>query len=186
MKRMPLITFLVAALLVLATATAAFARSEAENEDSQRGDDERPGLAAVRAATASFRDVDDAIEAGYARFVDAKGVACIDSPYGAMGIHYVKGSLIGTMNPTTPQALVYEPLKNGKLRLVAVEYIAFQSDWDATHASPPWLFGQEFMRTAAPNRYGIPAFYALHAWIWKHNPSGMFASWNPRVSCRFA
>jgi hypothetical protein len=33
------------------------------------------------------------------------------------------------------------------------------------------------------NRYGLPAFHALHAWIWKFNPSGTFAMWNPRVSC---
>jgi hypothetical protein len=35
----------------------------------------------------------------------------------------------------------------------------------------------------APNRYGLPAFYELHVWAWKTNPSGMFADWNPRVSC---
>lgn len=23
----------------------------------------------------------------------------------------------------------------------------------------------------------------LHAWIWKHNPSGTFAEWNPNVRC---
>jgi hypothetical protein len=56
--------------------------------------------------------------------------------------------------------------------------------WDATHSSPPALFGQEFMVTPSPNRFGIPAFYALHAWIWKENPSGLFSPWNPRVSCR--
>jgi hypothetical protein len=25
--------------------------------------------------------------------------------------------------------------------------------------------------------------WALHVWVWKHNPSGMFADWNPQVSC---
>ena len=34
-----------------------------------------------------------------------------------------------------------------------------------------------------PNRYGLPPFYELHAWIWKHNPRGMFDDWNPLVSC---
>jgi hypothetical protein len=50
------------------------------------------------------------------------------------------------------------------------------------------LFDQEFMVTPHPNRFGLPAFYSLHAWIWKHNPAedGMFAMWNPDVSCAAA
>jgi hypothetical protein len=44
--------------------------------------------------------------------------------------------------------------------------------------------GQVFHYTASPNRYGIPAFYALHVWAWKENPNGTFADWNPKVSCR--
>lgn len=35
----------------------------------------------------------------------------------------------------------------------------------------------------AANRYDIPAFYELHAWVWKHNPSGVFEGWNPSVHC---
>jgi hypothetical protein len=36
------------------------------------------------------------------------------------------------------------------------------------------------------NRYGIPAFYELHAWLWKLNPRGLFDDWNPRVTCAHA
>jgi hypothetical protein len=25
--------------------------------------------------------------------------------------------------------------------------------------------------------------YALHVWVWRHNPEGLFAETNPRVSC---
>jgi hypothetical protein len=25
--------------------------------------------------------------------------------------------------------------------------------------------------------------YVLHAWIFEHNPAGMFEDWNPRVVC---
>ena len=42
------------------------------------------------------------------------------------------------------------------------------------------------MFTPAPNRYAIPAFWSLHAWIYKDNPTvpdGMFAPFNPDVSC---
>jgi hypothetical protein len=30
---------------------------------------------------------------------------------------------------------------------------------------------------------GMPVHYDLHAWIWKRNPAGTFAMWNPRVEC---
>jgi len=102
-----------------------------------------------------------------------------------MGVHYANGALVGAgvIDAARPQVLVYEPTANGRLRLVAVEYVVFQAAWDAAHSSPPALFGQEFMLTPDGNRYGLPAFYALHAWVWKPNPSGMFAMWNPRVDC---
>jgi len=58
-----------------------------------------------------------------------------------------------------------------------------QAAWDASHTSPPSLFGQTFNFTPSPNRFGLPAFYSLHVWIWKNNPDGMFAMWNPDVTC---
>jgi hypothetical protein len=148
------------------------------------------GLSAVRDATARFHNVKAAIAAGYGEFPDAAGIACIDNPLGGMGIHYVNLNLVldnppgspSTVDPLRPEALVYEP-KEGKLKLVALEYIVFQAAWDAEHASRPSLFGHEFEPIAAGNRYGIPAFYELHVWLWKHNPRGMFEDWNPRVSC---
>jgi hypothetical protein len=105
-----------------------------------------------------------------------------------MGVHYVKGALVGdgAVDAATPEALVYEPQRNGRLRLVAVEYVVFQDAWDAAHSSPPSLFRREFELIGAGNRYGLPPFYELHAWLWKHNPSGMFEDWNPRVSCAAA
>ena len=84
--------------------------------------------------------------------------------------------------PFTPRPL--GPLLDiAEQRLAALEHIVFKEAWDATHTGRPALFGVPFDFTPAPNRYGIPAFYALHAWIWKDNPAGMFMPWNPRVSC---
>jgi len=141
----------------------------------------RDGLSTARAATAGYHRIDVALAAGYGQFL-----GCIDEPgMGAMGIHFVNGDLVGdiVIDAATPEALVYEPQSNGRLRLVALEYIVFKAAWDAEHGSPPSLFGHEFMLVTSPNRYGLPPFYALHAWIWKDNPSGMFNPWNPRVSC---
>jgi hypothetical protein len=140
----------------------------------------------AREATAGYHNVAAAQDDGYGLFTDAAGIACIDKPgEGGMGIHYVRGALVGdgAVDQLTPEALVYEPQENGRLRLVAVEYVVFQADWDAHHDSPPSLFGQEFELVEAGNRYGLPPFYELHAWLWKHNPRDMFDDWNPRVHC---
>lgn len=134
----------------------------------------------VRKATDRYQDVAAATAAGYALFL-----GCVSSPQGgAMGIHYVNSTLVGDgkLDASRPEALMYEP-RGGKLELVGVEYIVIASAWDAANKTPPTLMGQLFHYQTAPNRYGIPAFYALHVWAWKHNPHGMFVDWNPRVSC---
>ena len=134
----------------------------------------------VRRATERFQDVSAATAAGYALFL-----GCVSSPQGsAMGIHYVNGALVGDgkLDAARPEALMYEP-RGGKLELVGVEYIVIASAWDAASKTPPTLMGQLFHYNTSPNRYGIPAFYSLHVWAWRPNPDGVFADWNPRVSC---
>jgi hypothetical protein len=145
-------------------------------------------LAKVKRATARFHDVDRAIAAGYSfRLPELGGATCIAQPgEGAMGVHMVDTTkLDAVLDPTKPEVLVYDPRvkRNGRerLRLVAVEYVVFESAWAGTQ--PPRLFGRTFDYVPAPNRYDLPAFYALHAWIWKRNPSGLFYAWNPRVRC---
>jgi hypothetical protein len=140
----------------------------------------------ARGATSIYNDPSAALAGGYELLTDAQGLACIEQPgVGAMGVHFVKGALIqsGTIDAARPQALVYEPQPNGQLRLAAVEYVVFQAAWDTSHGEAPTLFGEKFMLTPAGNRYGLPAFYSLHAWLWKNNPSGMFQMWNPQVHC---
>jgi len=145
-------------------------------------------LAEVRRATARFHDVYTAIASGYAPFKDKDGIYCIDHPTeGAMGIHYVNGSLVGdaVLDATKPEALIYAPMPDGTMRMVGMEYIVFQAAWHAVpgNTQPPRLFGQTFHAGNADNRYGIPAYYALHLWLWDHNPSGLFEDWNPTVRC---
>jgi hypothetical protein len=137
----------------------------------------------ARNATADFRDIEAAKAAGYTvRVADAAGIECIQSAEGTMGIHMLNPSLLdGTIDETKPELLVYEPGHKGRMKLVALEYLVFKSDWKG--ASPPSLFGQEFSLTPEGNRYGLPPFYALHAWIFRHNPSGTLAPFNPKVDC---
>jgi hypothetical protein len=143
-------------------------------------------LAAAKQATAQFHDLAKAEAVGYGKFADAAGIECIESAAGGMGVHYVNGSLVGdaVLDVTRPEALVYEPKPGGGLRLAALEYIVFKSVWEeAGNVSPPSLLGRQFDFTDSPNRYGIPPFYALHAWVWRSNTSGALEPWNPRIDC---
>ncbi|CAN5142626.1 hypothetical protein BH20ACT8_BH20ACT8_21270 [soil metagenome] len=143
-------------------------------------------LAQARSATARFHRFDVSFTSGYRLLSDAEGIECIEHPGdGGMGIHVVNGDLVGDpqIDARRPEAVIYEPTRSGQLRLVAVEYVVFQDAWDAEHDEPPSLFGQGFTLIEAGNRYGLPAFYELHAWLWKHNPAGSFADYNPQVDC---
>ncbi len=148
--------------------------------DEQAGRD----LAEARAATARFHDVERAVADGRFELEDQAHLTCIEDPggAGAMGVHYVKGELVtdGVIDVAQPEALLYD-LSGSKPRLLGVEYVVFDADWE--EPDPPMLFGHEFHLVEQGNRFGLPAFYELHAWIWEHNPSGMFEDWNPRIDC---
>lgn len=135
----------------------------------------------VLESTGRFRDSSVALAEGYAPFL-----GCVSSrEKGAMGVHFANGDLVsdGMLNAEQPEILVYEPKKQGRMRLVAVEYIVLADDWHAANTEPPTLAGQVFHYTGSPNRYGLPPFYELHVWAWKRNPYGTFVDWNPTVSC---
>ena len=163
--------------------------ARAHEEGSRLSEEVWDQIADLRRATASFHDIEAAFAAGYgpSPVVDIHGHACIDQPgQGAMGIHYVNGNLLTPhLNPLQPQAMIYEPMPGGRMKLVAVEYIVFKSAWDGLFAgTTPVLFEQPFELVRAGNRYGLPDFYELHLWLWQPNRSGMFADWNPAVKCR--
>jgi hypothetical protein len=128
----------------------------------------------VRAVNDRFKDVSVAVSEGYAPIPCASGM-----DGGAMGVHYVNAKLIGDgVDIKQPQAVMYEPKPDGKMELVAVEYI--------TSKGPASLEGQLFNFNGAPNRYGLGPFYELHVWAWKANPHGTFADMNRNVSCDHA
>jgi hypothetical protein len=157
--------------------------------------DKQSDVAAARTATASFHEMRAANAAGYTvRVADTQGLTCIADPggAGAMGVHYLDPAEIpelfdpsaaASVDALTPELLVFAPGQDGTQRLVALEYLTIKASWDAQHAGPPALFGQPFNETAVGNRFGLPAFYSLHAWVWDPNPTDLFAPWNPRVTC---
>jgi hypothetical protein len=137
-------------------------------------------LATLRAAVSRYQTRELAAAGGWSKFL----TPCFVSPNegeGAMGFHIAREEYLadGILDPAKPEALLYEPQSNGTLRLVGVEFILPGDPTDP----PPVLFGQEFSYVEA---FGI---WGLHVWPWLDNPTepnGLFAPWNPRVSCRYA
>jgi hypothetical protein len=176
MTRKRTLFLLLLAVAILVPASIAFA-------------DSRGSLDGSVPATAPFHNLEAAKSAGYVVTVeDLAKKTCIDQPgAGGMGVHMLNPDLLDeNIDAQNPELLVYEPTDNGRMKLVALEYLVFKGAWEQEHgvgAAPPSLFGQTFMLTPAGNRYGLPDFYALHSWIWKPNPSGLFQPYNPRVIC---
>jgi len=135
----------------------------------------------IRESTERFHDVRVAQAEGY-----ALNFGCVSgSDAGAMGLHFVNGALLnqGVLDPTRPTIIIYEPLPNGTLRLIGVDFVVFADQWNASHHDPPQLMGQLFHLFESPNRFGLPTFFTLHVWAWKDNPTGMFVNWHTGVSC---
>jgi hypothetical protein len=166
-----------------------------------------PSLAAVRHAAAKYQDVKAAIAEGFT--TDGK---CMSAPMigypakaGTMGLHYVRKDLIGITPPAAgarvtgtgvhtdflhPSMLVYEPQADGSLKLVAVENLLFESAWHAAgHKRSPSFHGVPYVLlkddpdTKVDEAHNYQPHYELHAWLFRRNPAGMFAEFNPNVTC---
>jgi hypothetical protein len=160
----------------LAFSSLALAQQTTQSEEQQAPD---KLVETVRNSTTQYLDdTKAATAAGY-----SPALGCVSGPdHGAMGVHYVNTSLVnGPIDPTHPQALIYEPTSNGQYKLVAVEFIILAGALPPNSA--PQVAGHLMQFIDAPNRYGLPAFFELHVWAWKDNPQGPFVDWNNHVSC---
>ena len=182
------ISVFVAILLLGVLASIAYASNGGVINPSVRRD-----VAKVRKATEKYHDVNKAIADGY-----MPSPVCDENPgVGGMGYHYVNPTL--AMDPkidlTTPEILLYAPSseaekEDGKteLDLVGVEYFYGIGAPDTQVPNPappaPILFGLPFDGPMLGHIPGMPPHYDLHVWIWRSNPSGIFAPWNPKVSCK--
>ena len=113
---------------------------------------------------------------------------CVTGPeFGAMGVHLINADNVdGILDVYKPEALIYEPQANGKLRIVGVEYIVPKDAWDALHPNPldrPSLEGHLLNFVGSPNRYGLDGFYEIHVWAFEDNRKGALTDWNPDVTC---
>ncbi|HET9799497.1 MAG TPA: hypothetical protein VFP90_15970 [Gemmatimonadaceae bacterium] len=135
---------------------------------------ENEALATLRATIAPLHRFALAGPAGWDNQFPAGCMFNADS--GGMGLHYLNGKNMGVLDPARPQLVIYEPEKNGQMRLVGVEFILPGDPSD----TPPVLFDQPFTYN-----YTF-SVWALHVWAAENNPSGLYANWNPRVSCQYA
>ncbi len=177
----------VAAGVVALIPSVASAEEEQQAHDHSGHAGHAFDLAKLRRATAKYHRVEAAVADGYELgWVNGSGVriitGCVSHPTaGAMGYHYFNPELVADngVDPLQPEVMVYERRADGELHLVAVEWVV-----RGPNTNPPGV-------TAAPSVLGmemhilVPAvgFYLTHAWIWKRNPSGVFADWNPLVTC---
>jgi hypothetical protein len=159
-------TMMVAAAMAIAlSALLPSGAVAAETQPQSAAQEISRDLAAARAASAKYHRVDVALADG---FVDTGHCVALPDGGGAMGFHFVNPGRMGDdhLDVTEPEVLLYEKDAQGRFRLTGVEYIGNEGDA---------LLGQTFTPT--------PSGPALHVWLWKHNPSGMFSDWNPNVSC---
>jgi hypothetical protein len=168
-----------------------------------------PTLEEVKAATARFQDVNVALAEGYVRdpmnICDTAEMMGRPASLGAMGIHFFRPDLLGINSPPNPRVdgngthtdflkpgiLIYEPQANGSLKLVAVENLVFQKSWHAAgNAKPPSFHGvqydtmQDDPATSIDEAHTFEPHYDRHVWLYRQNPNGIFAQFNPNVSCK--
>ncbi len=163
---------LLVGLAVLSTVVMIPSAATAGNDD----------LAEIRRATAQYHQIENAIADGYQLGYRGVVTGCIAHPTdGAMGYHYFNWDLFDDpeIDPLKPEGLVYAPGPNGQLKLVAVEWVVPKTIWEgAGNTGAPTVLGMD-LHILNP----VLNWYIQHAWIWEHNPSGMFEDWNPRVTC---
>ena len=136
----------------------------------------------VRAAVARYHSFQQAERDGYT----VAGEPCVSSPDGTMGIHAINPTLMAdaTIDPLRPEILLYVSKANGELKLVGVEYWMADADGDlTTDADRPSVLGQPADGPMPGHTPTMPVHYDLHVWLVAENPTGLFAPFNPAISC---
>ena len=167
-----------------------------------------PDLDAVRAATDRFRDIEVALAEGFIRdpmdVCDSAEMLGHPAELGVMGIHYFRPDLLGITGPPNPRVdgtgthtdflrpgiLIYEPQADGSLELVAVENLVFKAAWHAAgNSAPPAFRGvpydlmEDDPATDVDEAHMFEPHYDRHVWIYRENPNGVYAQFNPNASC---
>lgn len=149
-------------------------------------------LRSIQDATWGYREERLALADGY--IPAASG--CEQTSAGSMGHRYVNSSLVGLVpgsKPITgtdnvidllrPEGLLYEPQEVGPAELVGVVYLVYRQAWESVHGDPPTFFGTPFYERFGDAARDHTDYYEYTVWLWRQNPAGLFAPWNPLVTC---
>lgn len=162
------------ALTFVAVPTEIFAQDTRDTATESGERDLERDVALIREATADFHDVEAARAAGY---LPPDPDRCLESDAGVMGYHHVNRELLDDrLEVERPEIVVYAPTTEDERKLVNVEYVIPYSAWPRDEA-PPRILGQDLKRSD-----GLEIWY-LHVWVWEENPNGVFADWNPTLTC---
>jgi hypothetical protein len=167
----------ITAAMVAAVASAALGAGSAQADPGAHDRASSTNtVARIRQAIEPYADVKAAVADGYVRVSD-----CESSEEGGMGYHYLNPEYVvigDVLDPTKPTILLYGPGTSGGLRLLGAEY------WQPAVGQPVPMLGDEPFNGPMPGHGGdMPVHYDLHVWTHVANPSGVFATWNPNVSC---
>ncbi|MFE4635297.1 hypothetical protein ACFRJ1_18255 [Streptomyces sp. NPDC056773] len=132
-------------------------------------------IATAYRATAPHQFPHTAAAAGY-----VPDAYCVPGKAGVGGLGYphFNHAHDDSLDPAKPTALIYVDDTHGTRRLAALEWVSTRKD------GPPKLFGTAFHGPIPGKFPGQPTHYTLRLWLWKENPGGRFALYNPAVSCR--
>jgi hypothetical protein len=137
--------------------------------------DQKQAVADVRNATAKFHDFAWTTSANGGGYSVQFPAGCAAISTGAQGVHYLNPSLVDDqVELLRPELVMYEPGPNGQMNFVGVDYVVPLN----LSVTPPSLLGVDFAPLGPPLNV-----WAVHIWAWRPNPDGMFAPWNPKVSC---
>jgi hypothetical protein len=167
-----------------------------------------PSLGAIRAETQRFRDVKVALAAGYVRdpgnMCETAEMMGKPRELGAMGVHFFRPDMLGITAPPNPRVdgngthtdflkpaiLIYEPQADGSYELIAVENLVFAKAWkEAGNKAPPSFHGVAYdtmiddPATPVDEAHMFEPHHDRHVWLYRENPNGIFAQYNPRVTC---
>ena len=167
----------------------------------------QPEVDAIRASTMKYTDIKIALSEGYMLPAEHCMVANDEGQprqLGAMGLHFIRPDLlkptqtaprvdgVGThADFNQPGVLIYEPQADGSMELVAIENLVWVKAWEAAgNTAPPSYNGYDYYlmidNPATPNvdeAHGFEPHYELHWWMYRENPNGQFAPFNPAVTC---
>jgi len=108
---------------------------------------------------------------------------CIPGDGGIYGVPFVreKGDVTGGTDPTNPPIVLYRVTENWSYVLLGAEWYRPVDAVD----EPSTMFGQQFHEPMASHsgKTAQPEHYGLHAWLYRTNPRGMFAPFNPVAVC---